>query len=90
MQLIKYPSPQEVDAAMAQNEPMLAAISFDGETAILSQIDEGVEHHILLMKAGFRDTDIDRFSGSSLTGTGRTGHLYAHRSTRGFPSRTSA
>ena len=61
MQLIKYPSPQEVDAAMAQNEPMLAAISFDGETAILSQIDEGVEHHILLMKAGFRDTDIDQF-----------------------------
>ena len=61
MQLIKYPSPQEVDAAMAQNEPMLAAISFDGKTAVLSQIDEGVEHHILLMKAGFRDTDIDRF-----------------------------
>lgn len=40
---------------------MLAAISFDGKTAILSQIDEAMEHHILLKKAGYKDTDIDKF-----------------------------
>ena len=36
-------------------------ISFDGKTAIMSQIDEAMEHHILLMKTGYKDTDIDKF-----------------------------
>lgn len=61
MELIKYPNEKSVDEAIADDEPMLAVISFDGKTAVLSQIDEAVEHHILLMKAGFKDTDIDKF-----------------------------
>lgn len=61
MEIIKYPSNEEVNAAMRKNEPLLAVISFDGETAIVSQIDDAVEHHILLMKAGFKGTDIDKF-----------------------------
>lgn len=61
MNIIKYPSEQTVNDAMAQDEPMLAAISFDGKTAVIGQIDDAVEHHILLMKAGFKDTDIDKF-----------------------------
>lgn len=61
MNIIKYPSEEAVNAAMARDEPMLAAISFDGKTAIMGQIDDVVEHHILLMKAGFRSTDIDKF-----------------------------
>ena len=39
----------------------MVLISFDGKTVITSQIDEAVEHHILLMKTGFKDTDIDKF-----------------------------
>ena len=61
MNIIKYPSEESVNKAIADDEPMLAAISFDGKTAILSQIDEAMEHHILLMKAGYKDTDIDKF-----------------------------
>lgn len=61
MELIKYPTEKSVDDAIADDELMLAVISFDGKTAVLSQIDEAVEHHILLMKAGFSDTDIDKF-----------------------------
>lgn len=61
MELIKYPNEKTVDDAMSNDEPMLAVISFDGKMAVLSQIDETVEHHILLMKAVFRDTDIDKF-----------------------------
>lgn len=61
MNIIKYPSEQAVNDAMAQDEPMLAAIAFDGKTAVMGQIDDAVEHHILLMKAGFKDTDIDKF-----------------------------
>lgn len=61
MNIINYPSAEEVNKAMAADEPLLVLISFDGETVIMSQIDEAVEHHILLMNAGFKDTDIDKF-----------------------------
>ncbi len=61
MNIIKYPSEEDVNKAMAADEPLLAVMSFDGKTAIMSQIDEAMEHHILLMKAGYKDTDIDKF-----------------------------
>ena len=61
MNLIKYPSDEAVSKAMAADEPLLILISFDGKTAIMSQIDEAVEHHILPMDVGFKDTDIDKF-----------------------------
>lgn len=61
MNIIKYPSESDVSQAIKDNEPLLVLISFDGETVIVSQIDEAVEHHVLLMKAGYKDTDIDKF-----------------------------
>lgn len=61
MNIIKYPSEQIVNDAMTHDELMLAAISFDGKTVIIAQIDDTIEHHILLMKTGFKDTDIDKF-----------------------------
>ena len=61
MNTIKYPSDEAVNKAIAEDEPLLALISFDGKTAIISQIDEAMEHHILLMKAGYKDTDIAKF-----------------------------
>ncbi|MCM1530611.1 MAG: hypothetical protein NC093_11550 [Alistipes sp.] len=61
MNIIKYPSEEEVNRNISTDEPLLAIISFDGKTAVMSHIDEAVEHHILLMKAGYKDTDIDSF-----------------------------
>lgn len=61
MIIIKFPSKKDLEQAMQNDEPLLALISFDGEMAIVSQIDEAVEHHILLEKAGFKITDIDKF-----------------------------
>ncbi len=61
MNIIYYPDENNVTAAMEQDEPLLVLISFDGERVIVSQIDEAVEHHILLRKAGFPDTDIDKY-----------------------------
>ena len=61
MKLIKYPSDEAVNKAMIADEPLLIIISFDGKTAIMSQVDEAVEHHILLMDVGYKDTDIDNF-----------------------------
>ena len=61
MNIIKYPYEEAVNSAISTDEPLLAVISFDGKTAIMSQIDDAMEHHILLMKNGFKDTDIDKF-----------------------------
>lgn len=61
MKIIKFPSESELNKAISADEPLLVLISFDGKTAIMSQIDEAMEHHILLMKTGYKDTDIDKF-----------------------------
>ncbi len=46
---------------MKQDEPLLVLVSFDGEQLIVSRIDEAVEYNILLRKAGFSDTDTDKY-----------------------------
>ncbi|MDE6780124.1 MAG: hypothetical protein K2J40_01510 [Ruminococcus sp.] len=60
MEIIKYPSEENVKNAVRADEPFLAVISFDSKKAIMCQIDEA-EHHILLMKNGYKDMDIDKF-----------------------------
>ncbi|MDE6148505.1 MAG: hypothetical protein K2F81_00195 [Ruminococcus sp.] len=61
MTIINYPCESDVKKTIADNEPLLMLISFDGQTVILSHVDEAIEHHILLMKAGFSDRDIDKY-----------------------------
>ena len=61
MEIIKYPNEEKFQVAVNEDEPLLVLVSFDGEKIIACQIDETVEHHILLKKAGFHDTDIDKY-----------------------------
>lgn len=61
MEIIKYSELINADKTIKNDEPMIAAISFDGKTAVLSHIDEAVAYHILLSKAGFQSTDADKF-----------------------------
>ena len=61
MEIVKYPSEEAVASAMRNDEPLLALISFDGEKVIMSLIDDAVEDHVLLIKCGYKDTDIDKF-----------------------------
>ncbi len=61
MNIIKYPSEEAVYNAISFDEPLIAAIAFDGKTAVISPIDDAMEHHILLMNTGYKDTDIDKF-----------------------------
>ena len=61
MNITKYSDTLSVDEAIQNNEPLLAVISFDGERAIVSHIDEAVEHHILLSKAELPSSDIDKY-----------------------------
>lgn len=52
---------ETVENAISKDEPLMAVISFDGENAFVSHLDDGVEHHILLSKAGINSTHIDRY-----------------------------
>lgn len=61
MEIIKYPDEENFREAAEKDEPLLVLVSFDGNRIIASQIDEAVEHRILLKKAGFPDTDIDKY-----------------------------
>ncbi len=85
MNLIKYPSDEAVRKAMAADEPLLILISFDGKTAIMSQVDEAVEHHILLMDVGYKDTDIDKFFRIVLDRSGADWTFVCHPDYKNIP-----
>lgn len=61
MEIIYYPDENDFRAAADKDEPLLVLVSYDGSRIIACQIDEAADHHILLKKAGFPDTDIDRY-----------------------------
>lgn len=61
MNILKYPDEQAFDNAVQADEPILVLISFDGENVIASQIDEAMEHHILLRLVKDSDKDLDKY-----------------------------
>ena len=61
MDIVRFPDSEAVASAIRDDEPLMAVIAFDGSKAVAAPLDEAVEHHILLIKAGCKDTDIDRF-----------------------------
>lgn len=70
MDTIKYPDDRAVKAAIEEKEPLLVMISFDGRNAVMSPIDDAVEHHILLAKAGIDSKDTDKYFRIVLDGDG--------------------
>ena len=47
MKITKYCEHEDLGKAMEKNEPMIAVIAFNGETAYMGHIDECMEHHII-------------------------------------------
>jgi hypothetical protein len=60
MQLVCYPDKKRIDESIALDDPLLLLINFNGETAIIGNIDDCLEHHILLKKAGFSERDLEK------------------------------
>ena len=60
MNYVYYPSEETVLAAKNTDEPILIAITFDGEKAYAAPLNETVDHHILLTKCGLSPLDIDK------------------------------
>ena len=61
MEITEYNDYESVKNAREKDEPLMAVISFDGSKAYVCHIDDGVEHHILLIKVGYKGTEIDEF-----------------------------
>ena len=57
----KYPDEKTVNEYIAKKEPLIFAISFDGETVLMSRLDDSFEHHILLANFGISQNDIDKY-----------------------------
>jgi len=61
MRIDKYAEEININNAIKKGDAMLAVISFDRSHAIIGHIDECMEHHILLKKAGLPSGDIDKY-----------------------------
>lgn len=61
MEIIEFNDYETVSNAKLKDEPLMAVISFDSSKAYVCHVDDGVEHHILLMKVGHNGTEIDKF-----------------------------
>lgn len=60
MEIIKYYGSNDAEFINHDNEPLMAVIAHDGTRAVVSSLDDGCEHHILLAKA-LDQYDIDRY-----------------------------
>ena len=62
MKYLKFPDEETVNNYIKAKEPLIIAIPFDSEKPVLmSHIDDGFEHHILLAKFDIKQTEIDRY-----------------------------
>lgn len=61
MKYLKYPDEVALDLCLARKEALLIAISFDGETVLISRLEDSYEHHILLAHFGIKQNDIDKY-----------------------------
>lgn len=61
MDIRYFPDKESVEALLSANEPVLVMIDFEGKTALVGDIDEYAEHHILLAHAGYDSRAIDKF-----------------------------
>jgi hypothetical protein len=61
MEILYYPNKGKVEQAIEDDDPLLMLVSFDGKKLLISNIDDALEHVILLRKLGFQETEIDSY-----------------------------
>lgn len=61
MKIKSFPSDSEINRAREFDDPILAVISFDGESAIEAPADVVYEHHRLLQAVGQSFDDVDKY-----------------------------
>jgi hypothetical protein len=61
MHIINFPNKKRINESIKLNDPLLMLISFDGATIIIGNIDDCMEHHILLKNAGLTEGDLEKY-----------------------------
>jgi hypothetical protein len=61
MDIKYYPDKHAVETATANDDPLLLLTAFDESESLVANIDDALEHHILLKKLGYCETDIDKY-----------------------------
>lgn len=61
MNISFFPDKEKIDTLLEANEPVLVLCDFEGKNVLVGDIDEYLEHHILLEAAGYDSRDIDKF-----------------------------
>ena len=61
MKIIYLPDESCVQQAIRNDDPLLVLVSFDGEKIIVGNIDDFLEHHILLKQAGQPVTALEEY-----------------------------
>ena len=61
MKIKYYPNKRKVSQAITDDDPLLMLVSFSSKDIIVSNIDDAMEHVILLKKVGRRETEIDSY-----------------------------
>jgi hypothetical protein len=61
MEFKYYPDKKAVNKAIKSNDPLLLLVGFDESEALAANIDDALEHSILLKKLGYKETEIDDF-----------------------------
>jgi len=61
MRMIYFPDEDRIAESIENDDPLLLLVAFDGEQTIIGNIDDCLEHHILLKKAGFPEADLEKY-----------------------------
>jgi hypothetical protein len=61
MELHWFPDRPTVEKAIADDDPLLVLVAHDSSEAIIANVDDAMEHVILLRRAGRSEIDIDSF-----------------------------
>jgi hypothetical protein len=56
-----YPDKATVNAAMQADDPLLILVAINESEALVSNIDDALEHSILLKKLGHKESEIDSY-----------------------------
>lgn len=56
-----YPDKETVEKAIEVDDPLLLLVAFDESSALVANVDDALEHSVLLKKLGHRETELDIF-----------------------------
>ena len=87
MKITYFPNETSVKEDMQKDEPLLILIKHDKSEIIAAQIDEAVEHHILLSKVGLNPLVLDEYFRIVLTNSEASWTFVCPSGYKGIPNK---